>query len=245
MFTVNDRSRTRARAGRPSPLCADLARTASRTSSGYAVLHEGLRRRHRRSAASQEITYAEIEKETQRRPGTLERRRAAGSASPTNIGPPAVMPGPGLRRSRARFSGQRHRPAEDLPDRLARRRAQTIAPGRHGRRHDARLRRRQGSRHDRRLRGRARHQELRPDDRLGLVLFHHQAAVQADRRIYKFVGNFGSPSSSSPCSSRLAFFPLANRSPTLSMAKMKAVQPQMQALQGALSRRQGEAAAGA
>ncbi len=56
----------------------------------------------------------------------------------------------------------------------------TVAPGETTEIDDAGVRRRQGSRHDRQLRDQARHQEVRPDDRLGLVLFHHQAALSAD-----------------------------------------------------------------
>ena len=57
--------------------------------------------------------------------------------------------------------------------------------------------------HDRRLRSQSRHQEVRSDDRLGLVLFHHQAVVPTDR--HHLPGSSAisaSRSLSSPCSSR-------------------------------------------
>ncbi len=76
----------------------------------------------------------------------------------------------------ARFSFADARQREDLPDRLPRRcrdhRARREAVGA-----EPPVRRRQGGRDHRRLRGHARHQALRPADRLGLVLLHHQAAV--------------------------------------------------------------------
>ena len=59
--------------------------------------------------------------------------------------------------------------------------AQTIAPGATGAADFAAVRRRQGSADHRRLRQGARPQPLRAADRLGLVLFHHQADVQGDR----------------------------------------------------------------
>ena len=55
--------------------------------------------------------------------------------------------------------------------------ARTVAPGATGDRRRAAVRRRQGNRADRRLRKTAQAQPLRPADRLGLVLLHHQAGV--------------------------------------------------------------------
>ena len=76
--------------------------------------------------------------------------------------------------------GRHGRHAEDLPDRLPARRADDRA-GRDRRRRLPPVRRRQGSADHRRLRQGARAQPLRAADRLGLVLFHHQADVQSDR----------------------------------------------------------------
>ncbi|MEH2577042.1 YidC/Oxa1 family membrane protein insertase [Bradyrhizobium sp. AZCC 1708] len=60
---------------------------------------------------------------------------------------------------------------------------------------------------------------------------------------FHLVGNFGLSILLVTVLIKLLFFPLANKS-YASMAKMKSVQPQLQALQGALSRRPPEAAAG-
>ena len=69
---------------------------------------------------------------------------------------------------------------QDLPDRLPARPTHHRA-GRHRLRQRAPVRRRQGSRDRRRLRQGAQPQPLRPADRLGLVLLHHQADVSGDR----------------------------------------------------------------
>ena len=60
---------------------------------------------------------------------------------------------------------------------------------------------------------------------------------------YHLVGNFGISILLVTVLVKLLFFPLANKS-YASMAKMKSVQPQLANAEGALSRRQGEAAAG-
>ena len=60
---------------------------------------------------------------------------------------------------------------------------------------------------------------------------------------YHLVGNFGIAILLVTVIVKLLFFPLANKS-YASMAKMKSVQPQLAGAEGALSRRQGEAAAG-
>ena len=57
----------------------------------------------------------------------------------------------------------------------------TVAPGASGSYRIAPLRRRQDRARDRRLSREPRHRPLRPDDRLGLVLVHHQADVLAAR----------------------------------------------------------------
>ena len=60
---------------------------------------------------------------------------------------------------------------------------------------------------------------------------------------YHLFGNFGISILLVTVLVKLLFFPLANKS-YASMAKMKSVQPQLAGAEGALSRRQGEAAAG-
>jgi YidC/Oxa1 family membrane protein insertase len=62
---------------------------------------------------------------------------------------------------------------------------------------------------------------VRPADRLGLVLFHHQADVLSDRHALSRASAISaSPSWPRPLSSRPFFFPLANKS-YASMANMK------------------------
>ena len=62
--------------------------------------------------------------------------------------------------------------------------------------------------------------------------------------LYQHVGNFGIAILLITVLVKLIFFPLANKS-YASMAKMKAVQPEMAAIRERYRRRQGEAAAGA
>ena len=61
--------------------------------------------------------------------------------------------------------------------------ARTVAPGASTTVEGAPVRRRQGSARHQRLREAAQPQPLRPADRLGLVLLHHQAAVHGDRLV--------------------------------------------------------------
>ena len=79
----------------------------------------------------------------------------------------------------------------------------------------------------------AQHRAIRPDDRLGLVLFHHQADVLAARVLHKLVGNFGLAILIVTVLVKLLFFPLANKSYE-SMSKMKKLQPEMEKHQAAL-----------
>jgi len=66
---------------------------------------------------------------------------------------------------------------------------------------------------------------LRSADRLGLVLFHHQAMFLVMDFFFRLFGNSaGDPDSHGI--GQIVFFPVANKS-YASMAKMKAVQPQM------------------
>ena len=121
---------------------------------------------------------------------------------------------------------------------------QTVAPGSFARDHDPRLRRREGSQHDRQLPGQARHQEVRPDDRLGLVLDDHQAAVSADRCDLPVCRQFrrGDPDRDRARQARL----LPARQPLLPVDGEDEEDPAAdRRAEGPLSRRQGQAAAGA
>ena len=108
------------------------------------------------------------------------RRPMAGSASPTSTGRRRCCPTP-TRSLQARFSAGAGRHAQDLPDRLSARRADASRRARPAR-PTARLF--AGAKevatvdgYDKALDA----QPLRAADRLGLVLFHHQADVQGDR----------------------------------------------------------------
>ena len=79
----------------------------------------------------------------------------------------------------------------------------------------------------RRLQPGASPQPFRSVDRLGLVLLHHQADVPRHRLLASIlVGNFGIGILIVTVLVKLLFFPLANKS-YASMAKMKAVQPEL------------------
>ena len=142
---------------------------------GYSVLHEGFVGVIG-DGSEQEITYASIEKETDRV------RRCKGDGGwlgfTDKYWASAIIPDQN-RADRRAFLGDRRAADRGLPDRFRR-----APPTRRARREreggDARLRRREGSDDHRRLREIVRHQEVRSDDRLGLVLFHHQAAVPTD-----------------------------------------------------------------
>ena len=194
---------------------------------GYAVLHEGFVGVIG-DGSVQEITYPNIEKETGR---VRELKGDGGWLGFTDKYWALGDHSRPVRADRRALLGERSGAARGLPDRLRR-------PGDRGRArrdracgHGAGVRRREGSGDDRRLREGPRHQEVRSDDRLGLVLFHHQAAVPPDRLHLPlpFVGNFGIAILIVTVLIKLAFFPLANQS-YRSMAKMKKIQPQIAAL---------------
>ena len=145
---------------------------------GYSVLHEGFVGVFG-DGGVQELTYAKLDKETGKAAGY----KGAGGwlgftdkywAFGDHSGPD------GADRSALHRRSATSSPRTIRPTSSARRRRSRPAPD--GRGDDADLRRRQGSQHDRQLPDHARHQEVRPDDRLGLVLFHHQAPLPADRR---------------------------------------------------------------
>ena len=157
--------------GHALSLCADLA---PRHADNARLLHPARRPdRHARRQGCRKSPTADHRGQERRSPSTSP---MAGSASPTNTGPPCCCP-----RHDAHAEGAILRPAllgttktyqtDYLLD------AQTIAPGATGSA-DARLfagakevARRQ------RLREDAQAQPFRSADRLGLVLLHHQAAV--------------------------------------------------------------------
>ena len=144
---------------------------------GYSVLHEGFVGVIG-DGSVQEVTYSGIEKETGKRRATS-RATAAGSASPTNIGPRRSFPSRPSRSTRASRRAAPRRRRTTRPTSSGR--SKSVAPGRPA---EATTRIFAGAKEvcdDRRLRDQARHQEVRSDDRLGLVLFHHQADVPADR----------------------------------------------------------------
>ena len=81
---------------------------------------------------------------------------------------------------------------------------------------------------DRGISGEARRQAVRAADRLGLVLVHYQAAVQAAALVLSQVlGNYGLAILATTVLVKAAFFPLASKSYEL-MAKMKKLQPEME-----------------
>ena len=139
---------------------------------GYAVLHEGFVGVIG-DGSVQEITYPNIEKETGR---VRELKGDGGWLGFTDkYWGSAIIPDQ-AEPIDARFSASGTAQPEDYQTDFVGP-AIAVAPGATGSAIDAGVRRREGSGDDRRLRRRPRHQEVRSDDRLGLVLFHHQAAV--------------------------------------------------------------------
>ena len=173
----------------------------------------------------------------------------AGSASPTSTGPRRCCRTPA--RSCRRVSRRPGRQRPHLPDRLSARR-RTVAIGGTA---TANARLFAGAkeagvvgvvpvRRPRRLQQGARPQPFRSVDRLGLVLLHHQADVPGARLLLPLRRQFRHRRSC--CVTvmvKLLFFPLANKS-YASMAKMKSVQPQLQALKERFPDDTAEAAAG-
>ena len=116
------------------------------------------------------------------------RQPAASSASPTSTGPRRSSPDQAQPYTGS-FTMRPGRTDQGLSVERARRGPHRCA-GRQGASRQPPLRRRQGGRGRRRLRAHRRHQALRPPDRLGLVLFHHQAAVQSARLLLPPVRQF-------------------------------------------------------
>ena len=164
---AGDRAALRAR---PAPRQADCRRL-------FGAARGLCRRDRRRRRAAKSPT-----RTSRRRPArsTPSRATAAGSASPTNIGARRSFPTQ-TAPIEARFSASGTvQPVDYQADFLGK--EQTVAPGATV---ETTTRVFAGAKEvvdDRQLRRQARHQEVRSDDRLGLVLFHHQADVPADRR---------------------------------------------------------------
>ena len=161
------------RRGHPAPLCADLA---PRHAEGRGLLHpaRGPDRRARRQGAArvelQRRAQGRRDQDLQADDGRLARhhRQVLG-------GCPHPRPQGGLRRQARRHQAGQQRV---LPDRLSA--GCGGDPGRGQEVGDQQpVCRRQADDADRGLPGKAQRQAVRPADRLGLVLFHHQAAVQA------------------------------------------------------------------
>ena len=140
---------------------------------GYYILHEGLIGVLGNDGL-QEYTYKKIE----RKRTSISTSPTAGSASPTNTGRRRWCPTP--TRTSRRISPPARSAPDDLSDRLSAR-CENHRAGRHRLGRRAAVRRRQGSGGHQRLREAAEPQPLRPADRLGLVLLHHQAAVHRHR----------------------------------------------------------------
>ena len=185
MFTVA-RHRSRTGQARRSTLhpYGLVSRHGKPTTLGYYVLHEGLIG-VLGDQGLQEYTYDNVDKEP-RFPASRPSGKAWNGVSGGFVGiTDKYWAAAVVARSGAALSGQLHdAPGRRRPRSIRRTcsaRPATVAPGASARGDEPPLRRRQGGRDRRRLRGRARHQELRPPDRLGLVLLHHQAALQAAR----------------------------------------------------------------
>ncbi len=88
-----------------------------------------------------------------------------------------------------------------------------------------------------------RHPQIRPADRLGLVLFPHQADVFRARLLLQAGRQFRPRHPDRHLIVKLVLFPLANKS-YRAMSKMKKLQPRDGAAQGALQRRPHAPAAG-
>ena len=140
---------------------------------GYSVLHEGFVGVIG-DGGVQEVTYATIDKATGKTRG-LSRATAAGSASPTNIGARRSFPTQ-TAPIEARFSASGTvQPVDYQADFLGK--EQTVAPGAT---FETTTRVFAGAKEVSTIDNyavQARHQEIQSDDRLGLVLFHHQADV--------------------------------------------------------------------
>ncbi len=222
MFTIKDEVANKSATPVTLYPYALIARHGTPQTLGYYILHEGLIGVFG-DKGLQEETYANIEKTEDhlifRRQflARLHRQVLGRNTHPRYQDP-----------YRCEIPGRPDRQHQELPKQLSRPRADHRA-GRDRRHGHAALRRRQGSQHHRRLQRYARAQQIRPADRLGLLLLHHQALFLAMDWIYQKVGNFGVAILIITVLIKIVFFPLANKS-YASMAKMKAVQPEMMAI---------------
>ena len=230
MFTVADTVENKA--GEAVTLFPDssVSRIGTPKTSGYSVLHEGFIGVIGADQPSTELTYAAIAKETNNAkilPVDRISRRAAGSVSPINIGPPPSFP-PRTKNTRAGSANSRGSPA--ISDRRLRPSPRRIAPGASmqmstrifaGAKETAVLNKYQNE------------QGVTKLD----MLIDWACSISSPgrcsgcwRSIHKYLGNFGLSILAITVIVKSVFFPLANKS-YLSMAKMKAMQPKMKELQ--------------
>ena len=165
-------------AGHALPLRPDLA---PRHAADRRLLHPA-RRPDRRISATRACRRSPTRSSTTRRSRSTSTSPTAGSASPTSTGPRPCCP------TRRRTSRRASRPARSAPRRPIRpTTCSTRAPSRRApatASTDASVRRRQGSeRASTAYESQLQPQPLRPADRLGLVLLHHQADVHGDRLV--------------------------------------------------------------
>ena len=208
---------------------ARIHRVGTPVIQGFYILHEGLIG-YVGEAGLQELAYADMLKAGGGK--TIEKANGGWLGFTDKYWAAALVPTQGdvyTANFRGTQGSRRHQ--GELPDRLHaepagdRPRAEEVRRG-------PPVRRRQEGAADPGLRRRSQDQALRPDDRLGLVLLHHQAAVLADpARLSRHAARQLRPRHPRrrPCSSR----PRSSRSPTSryeSMAKMKKLQPEMEQL---------------
>ena len=175
MFTIKDSVENKS--DKPVTLApyAVVARQGLPKTTNYAVLHEGFVGVIG-DGGVEEIKYDKIEKEDGGRQDAFGRRRLARLygqilGGDRHSGPEGADRGALFREPRGRNQA--------LSRRFRRLHRSAPRARRLDRGHEPRFRRRQRSRDAGSLSGRSRHQEIRPADRLGLVLFHHAADVPA------------------------------------------------------------------
>ena len=182
---------------------------------GFYILHEGLI-----GVVDEQPRGDQLPEGARQSRHRASRQRQAGSASPTNIGPPRWCPSR-ARLSSARFGG--------TPGAAGAERFQTdylmgavSIPA--GGKAETKGYVFAGAKEVNLVDSYAeqiRHPQIRPPDRLGLVLFPDQADVLRARLLLQARRQFRRwPSSSSRCCIKLVLFPLANKS-YVSMSKMK------------------------
>ena len=224
MFTVTDSVANKGSAASRSSPYGRVTRLGEPPTSGYYILHEGLVGVIG-DKGLQEYKYKDIQKDHE----VTWSDKTGGWLGITDKYWAAALIPEQTQVYTARYIGTEERHHAGLPDRFHRRRRHPGAR-RHGHPDHPPVRRRQAGERALRLPRQARHREIRPADRLGLVLLHHQADVLPDRLVLSSVfGNFGVAILLVTVMVKAVFFPLANKS-YKSMSQMKKLQPQMAAL---------------